>query len=450
MFEKTRPQRLRGTADSSRNSLIVISLSLVLIFLEHGCRDAAMYREYFGLQEAPFSIAPNPRYLYMSGGHQEALAHLLYGIRSDGGLVLLTGDVGTGKTTLCRFLLEQIPGDTDVAFLLNPKLTVTELLAAVCDELGIAYPERETSVKVFVDLVNNALLDAHARGRRTVLIIEEAQNLGIDVLEQLRLLTNLETDEQKLLKIVLIGQPELRDLLARGDLRQLSQRITARYHLAPLAQKEVGAYVAHRLTVAGGRRTLFPPSAIAAVARLSGGIPRLINLLCDRALLGAYAQGKDSVDRSILNHAAAEVFGESGDPLRRRRRLLWCAIPSLIITFIVVGLLFHRHTALLHERGDRASSLHEAWNGSLPGIDTVWWFGGQPLRERLPDIVRGQGTPGEFPAVLSGDSPVRRESRGVGVPAALAHDGPPEREGQGILGAGEDSAESRGEGREAH
>ncbi len=278
-----------------------------------------MYKEYFGLKELPFSIAPDPRYLYMSNQHREALAHLVYGINSDGGFILLTGEVGTGKSTVCRSLLEQIPPNFDIALILNPQLTVTELLATICDELSIEYPKGNTSIKVFVDCINAYLLDAHSKGRKTVIIIEEAQNLSIEVLEQVRLLTNLETTKQKLLQIVMLGQPELNYMLSRPELRQLSQRITTRYHLSSLSKKEVTSYVKHRLSVAGTRSGLFPPSSVRKLFCLSRGIPRLINLICDRALLGAYAQGRDQVDRSMLSKAAREIFGHSGVQTRFSR-----------------------------------------------------------------------------------------------------------------------------------
>lgn len=270
-----------------------------------------MYNAHFGFSEPPFSIAPDPRYLYMSERHREALAHLLYGVESDGGFVLLTGEVGTGKTTVCRCLLEQLPEHCDVAFILNPKLTVPELLSTVCDEFGISYPPGTDSVKIFTDLINAFLLDAHAKGRKTVLIIDEAQNLSTDVLEQMRLLTNLETNQRKLLQIILLGQPELRDMLARTELRQLAQRIIARYHLDALSREETEAYVNHRIAVAGGRGELLPHSALNRLYQLSGGIPRLINVLADRALLGAYVQGKTRIDRKTLAKAATEVLGES-------------------------------------------------------------------------------------------------------------------------------------------
>lgn len=267
-----------------------------------------MYQSYFGLTDAPFSIAPDPRYLYMSQRHQEALAHLLYGVNGGGGFVLLTGEVGAGKTTVCRCLLEQIPECCDVAYIFNPRQTVAELLSSICAEFGIDCPADNTSVKVFVDCINAYLLDAHARGRHTVLIIDEAQNLSADVLEQMRLLTNLETNERKLLQIILLGQPELAVMLARPELSQLAQRIIARYHLGPLTRQEVAAYVQHRLGVSGTQRRLFPAALTGRLYRLSGGIPRIINVLCDRALLGAYVQGRDRVDRATLMQAAREVF----------------------------------------------------------------------------------------------------------------------------------------------
>ncbi|MBE0613911.1 MAG: AAA family ATPase [Burkholderiales bacterium] len=267
-----------------------------------------MYQHYFGLSDAPFSIAPDPRYLFLSQRHQEALAHLLYGVNGDGGFVLLTGEIGAGKTTVCRCLLQQIPDSCDVAYIFNPKLTVEELLSTICLEFGIEYPAGNTSVKVYVDCINAYLLDAHARGRHTVLIIDEAQNLSSDVLEQMRLLTNLETDRRKLLQIILLGQPELALMLERPELRQLSQRIVARYHLGPLSKAEVAAYVRHRLEISGAQRQLFPARLMGRLYRLSGGVPRVINVLCDRALLGAYVQGKERIDGATLAKAAREVF----------------------------------------------------------------------------------------------------------------------------------------------
>jgi general secretion pathway protein A len=292
-----------------------------------------MYTEYFGLKEAPFSIAPDPRYLYMSEQHREALAHLLFGVTNDGGFVLLTGEVGTGKTTVCRCLLEQMPENCDVAFIFNPQLTVRELLSTICDELRIKYPEGARSIKVFIDLINAYLLDAHAQGRKAVLIIDEAQRLSLDVLEQIRLLTNLETNQRKLLQVILLGQPELKEKLSQPRLRQLSQRIVARYHLVPLLKQDVAAYVNHRLSIAGLSGRLFPDAIMPELFRLSGGVPRLLNVLCDRALLGTYAQGKRSVDQETLVNAAREVFGEA----RRRRGVGAGAYGLLLAGLVVIG-----------------------------------------------------------------------------------------------------------------
>jgi len=291
-----------------------------------------MYKHYFGLAESPFSIAPDPRYLFLSQRHQEALAHLLYGVNGDGGFVLLTGEVGAGKTTVCRCLLQQIPASCDIAYIFNPKLTVEELLSTICVEFGISFPAGNTSIKVYIDCINTYLLDAHARGRHTVLIIDEAQNLSAEVLEQMRLLTNLETNQRKLLQIILLGQPELAAMLERPELRQLSQRIVARYHLGPLTKAEVEAYVRHRLEVSGAQRTLFPAALMGRLYRLSGGVPRLINVLCDRALLGAYVQGKERVDRATLSKAAREVLH-----LNQPRTLVQ---PLLVVLMLAVaGLL---------------------------------------------------------------------------------------------------------------
>jgi general secretion pathway protein A len=298
-----------------------------------------MYKEYFGLKEPPFSIAPDPHYLYMSHNHREALAHLLYGINSDNGFVLLTGDVGTGKTTVCRCLLQQLPENSNIAFILNPKLSVDELLAVVCDELGISYPAGNTSNKIFIDCINVHLIEANTEGRRTVLIIEEAQNLSPDVLEQIRLLTNLETNERKLLQIILVGQPELNKMLAQPELRQLQQRITARFHLGPLTKQELAHYVLHRLSVAGADRKLFPSETIARLFRLSGGIPRMVNLICDRALLGTYVQSKSVVDLPTLNKAAYEVLGSGDKGLVMKRRFSWIWAGLLIVIFGTVLVL---------------------------------------------------------------------------------------------------------------
>jgi len=283
-----------------------------------------MYTHYFSLKQSPFSIAPDPRYLFMSERHREALAHLLYGIGSGGGFVLLTGEIGAGKTTVCRCFIEQVPEDCRLAYIFNPKLTVEELLLSVCDEFRIDLPPvgaGPISVKSYVDAINGYLLASHAQGKNNVLVIDEAQNLSADVLEQLRLLTNLETSERKLLQIILIGQPELRTMLARPELEQLAQRVIARYHLGSLSESETGSYVTHRLAVAGATAAApFPRGLMPLVHRLTHGVPRRINLLCDRALLGAYVENSREVTRTILRKAADEVFAESGAAPGARRR----------------------------------------------------------------------------------------------------------------------------------
>ncbi len=266
-----------------------------------------MYKGFYGFTQSPFSIAPNPAFLFLSDRHREALAHLTYGLGENGGFVLLTGEVGTGKTTVSRSLLAQLPDDTDLAFILNPALTESELLATLCDELKIAYPEAPT-LKQLTDCISAFLTANHERGRRTVMVIDEAQHLKPEVLEQLRLLTNLETDTRKLLQVILIGQPELQALLKRQELRQLAQRITARYHLLPLGRDEVAAYVAHRLHVAGRSQPLFKSSAIRMLHQHSGGVPRVINLLAERALMGGYGAQKPMIDADDVSAAAVEVL----------------------------------------------------------------------------------------------------------------------------------------------
>ncbi len=280
-----------------------------------------MYAAHFGLSQDPFSIAPDPRYLFMSERHREALAHLLYGVAggtqstggTGGGFVLLTGDIGTGKTTICRCFLAQVPPDCHVAYIFNPKLSVPELLQSICEEFHITLgpvASGTPTVKDYIDALNAFLLQSHAAGQSSVLIIDEAQNLSPDVLEQLRLLTNLETNERKLLQIVLIGQPELRDMLARPELEQLAQRVIARFHLDALSIAETRQYIAHRLGVAGQTGALpFDEKALQRVHQLARGVPRRINLLCGRALLGAWANGLPSVSRVVVDKAAAEVFG---------------------------------------------------------------------------------------------------------------------------------------------
>ena len=292
-----------------------------------------MYLAHFGFTEWPFSNTPDPRFVYLSPRHEEALAHLLYGVRERGGFVQLTGEVGTGKTTICRYLLSRLPEGVDVALVLNPMLTPEELLATVCDELGVAYPPETRTRKVYVDALYQHLLAAHGRGRRTVLILDEAQNLSAGAIEQLRLLTNLETATEKLLQIILIGQPELVELLDQPKLRQVAQRITARYHLLPFEEKDTQGYVWRRLRIAGQRIIVFEPRAIAAVHRASRGVPRLVNVICDRALLGAFAEGAQSVTPRMVRRAAREVSGER----TRTRRWPWRATAAAGLMVVAVA-----------------------------------------------------------------------------------------------------------------
>ena len=271
-----------------------------------------MYVGFFGLQHPPFSIAPDPRYLYMSERHREALAHLLYGIEGGGGFVLLSGEIGAGKTTICRCFLEQIPAHCRVAYIFNPKLTVGDLLRTICSEFHIEVQHKgtgPTTLKDYLDPLNDHLLRSHAAGEHNILIIDEAQNLSAHVMEQLRLLTNLETTQRKLLQVILIGQPELRDMVARPELEQLAQRVIARFHLGTLSEPETRQYIAHRMAVAGLRGPLpFSDKALTRIHAITAGVPRRINLLCDRSLLGAYASGQHTVERSVVDKASGEVF----------------------------------------------------------------------------------------------------------------------------------------------
>ena len=319
-----------------------------------------MYDSHFGLSETPFTIAPDPRFLYMSERHREALAHLVYGFETDGGFVLLTGEVGTGKTTISRCLLEQLPDNVDVAVVLNPKVSAQELLATICDELHIEYPEGNTSLKNFVDCINAHLLEINSQGRKTVVIVEEAQNLEMDVLEQLRLLTNLETNQRKLLQIIMIGQPELLELLSRPELRQLEQRVTARYHLLPLSLKDSIEYVKHRLDVAGLKDEVFTYPLLKKIHKITGGIPRKINLLCDRAMLGAYVQNQRYIDRKILERAASEVFGDKIKSQKSSRKWLkWGVAAGLIALAVLL-------TSVIYKNRDYITSLVSNIKMSMP------------------------------------------------------------------------------------
>jgi len=373
-----------------------------------------MYSAYFGLTENPFSLTPDPRFLFMSQRHREALAHLLYGMGERGGFVLLTGEVGTGKTTLCRSLLEQVPEGVEVALVLNPKQTALELVASLCDELNVSYPPATESLKVLIDLLNLHLLEIHAKGRRTVLIIDEAQNLSTDVLEQVRLLTNLETTTQKLLQILLIGQPELQTMMAQPELRQLGQRITARYHLPPLLLNETAAYIQHRLEVAGCKRNLFTKGTLHLVHRLSGGVPRLINTICDRALLGAYAKQRDRVNRRLARKAASEVMGPG--LLLRPRRLFGWAVALLVLLILGAGWQFLDWPIIPKQ----AIVTEEKLPKSAPAVGPA---GGEVPLERGEENVEAQATPPEsLETNVTSDSSGEAETEDAGDASTIVGD----------------------------
>ena len=324
-----------------------------------------MYKAFYGLSDNPFSIAPNPHYLFLSDRHREALAHLTYGLGETGGFVLLTGEVGTGKTTVSRCLLGQLPDNTDTAFILNPSLTELELLATLCDELKISYGDNPT-LKQLTDHLSRFLLDNHSKGRNTVLIIDEAQHLRPEVLEQLRLLTNLETDTKKLLQVILIGQPELQLLLKRQELRQLAQRITARYHLLPLNEDEIALYVLHRLQVAGRFEPLFTRKAVKVLQKYSGGIPRLINLLCERSLMAGYAQSRVPIDHHMVRQAAAEVLGEE-EPTQNR--YLWPTTTAATL-FVAFGVSYWLFTDKPVNAASASSRVIESASANVAALNT--------------------------------------------------------------------------------
>ncbi len=334
-----------------------------------------MYTSFFGLREKPFAITPDPRYLYLSERHAEALAHLLYGINEAGGFIQLTGEVGTGKTTVIRSLLEQLPGHADVALILNPRVTPAEFLLTICEELHIPVPEAgRSSTKTQMDLIGRQLLDTHARGRRVVLIVDEAQNLSTQTLEQVRLLTNLETATTKLLQIILIGQPELRALLDQPELRQLAQRITGRYHLDPLSAEESSGYVKHRMRVAGATAEVFTPSALREIHRLSGGIPRVINVICDRALLGAFTQEDHRAGAALVRQAASEVYG-------RPVPAPWLKWTTTAAVAAAVGLVGFGIWSYLDARSDAVAQSSPAQDAPAAAVSTA-----APPPVTVPDV----------------------------------------------------------------
>lgn len=312
-----------------------------------------MYTNFFSLSELPFSIAPDPKYLFMSDRHREALTHLTHGlggssVSSNGGFVLLTGEVGTGKTTVSRCLMADLPEKTQLAFILNPTLSSQELLATLCDQLKIRYRKAGATLKTLTDKISEKLLKNYENDINTLLIIDEAQHLDPQVLEQLRLLTNLETNTKKLLQVILIGQPELQQLLKRRDLRQLAQRITARYHLLPLDKSELALYIKHRLSVADCHRVLFNKGALAAIHQLSEGIPRLINLICHSALMEAYNSNNAVVDKKIVYKAANNALGDDFLPTHwwQHKSAQLALVASVLLMVLMAGFWFGQNEQL--------------------------------------------------------------------------------------------------------
>ncbi|HOV33857.1 MAG TPA: AAA family ATPase [Candidatus Hydrogenedens sp.] len=298
-----------------------------------------MYESFYGLKEKPFNLTPDPKYLFLSDKHKEAFAHLLFGIKNKMGFVMVTGEIGTGKTTICRALLSQLDPDTEIAFIFNPCLNPIELLKRILTEFGV-----QTQADTLLDLtdqLNEFLLSKSHQQKNCVLVIDEAQNLTPSVLEQIRLLSNLETEKEKLLQIVLIGQPELLDRLKLHELRQLNQRITARYHLNPLDEQETKQYIAYRIHIAGGKkRVQFTPKALKLIYKHSKGIPRLINSICDRSLLVGYTQEKRVIDHYIIKKAIKELEGQIRESqVTPKKARNWKKIipgPALIIGLAII------------------------------------------------------------------------------------------------------------------
>jgi len=351
-----------------------------------------MYLTHFSLNERPFSISPDPRFLFMSNRYREALAHLTYGVEDGGGFVLLTGEVGTGKTTVCRCLLQQLPENTRLAFVLNPKLNSIELLATICDELGIEYPENCDSLKVLTDKLSEYLLKCYEQGLSVVVMIDEAQNIEPEVLEQIRLLTNLETNQKKLLQIILVGQPELQEKLAKRELRQLAQRITARYHLRPLNLKETMAYVLHRIRIAGSRKSLFSRKSIEILHAETAGVPRLINTICDRALVAASSRNRNQVEHKIMRDAIHDVMGgdthpDAYQPKNQPKWLIWSGVVLVLVVLVFMSYW------LGQQMGKKAQQEHESFEQSLSAdsaINTAK-ITSNPQIDPVPQYVEQQG-----------------------------------------------------------
>ena len=302
----------------------------------------SIYLQHFALKREPFSIVPDPEFLYPSQQHRQAVAHLKYGLDREGGFILLTGEVGTGKTTLTRTMLQRIPAHVRVAYVLNSKLNETDLLASICDELAIKRQKSKnlSFSKICIDALNQDLLASHAKGQKTLIVIEEAQNLSADVLETLRLLSNLETNTHKLLHILLVGQPELLEILGQKQLRQLNQRVVSRFHLLPLDQSELPNYINHRLHHAGAAGPIFDQGCIKMLFRLTKGVPRLINLICHQSLLAAYSLGAKSVSPALVKDASVEILSglDNGKPSTSNKPLIVLLLLVLVMVSVFIFL----------------------------------------------------------------------------------------------------------------
>lgn len=298
----------------------------------------SIYLQHFALAREPFSIVPDPGFLYPSIYHRQAVAHLKYGLDREGGFILLTGEVGTGKTTLTRTMIKRIPPHVRVAYILNSKLNASDVLASICDELDIVLPDNSelSFTKQCIDALNSDLLAAHAEGKKTLIVIEEAQNLTPEVLETLRLLSNLETSTHKLLHILLVGQPELLDILAKQELRQLNQRVVSRFHLSPLDKNDLSNYINHRLHRAGAKRPIFDDACVAVLFRLTGGVPRLINLVCHQSLVAAYSIGAPTVSAKLVKQAASEILSQPKKSSLSKSLLIAAIAISLLIAALAV------------------------------------------------------------------------------------------------------------------
>ncbi|MCG9656493.1 ExeA family protein [Vibrio mediterranei] len=325
-----------------------------------------MYKDYFGFYEVPFSIVPSSRYLFLSQRHREAMQHLQAGLGQGGGFAMLTGEVGTGKTTVAKAMLASLDDKTASGLILNPTFSSQDLLEAICDEFSLSYPER-ASLKQLSQAIYQYLIDNDQQGINTLLVIDEAQHLSAEVLEQLRLLTNLETDDHKLLKVLLIGQPELQDKLRTTQLRQLAQRITGRYHLLPLTEGETRQYIDFRLSMAGGDISLFSKGAVAAINNASQGIPRLINLIGDKALQYAYHSGEKKVSKSLAHKACEDILSFQAPGVGHSVQNTGGGLSELLSTYAMPALLGIAVAGGLYWKG--AEGL--AWLSSLSNQQQV-------------------------------------------------------------------------------